>query len=388
MIEATKSCTGCRACEQVCPTHAISIRENSEGFAYPEVDANACIHCDLCDKHCHLLQAKPSTEPVTVVGVMAKSSEPYIQSTSAGVFAAIAETVLAQKGCVFGCAYDAHMKPQHRMIESMDELSMLQGSKYVESDIEDCYSQVKRQVQSGRLTLFSGTGCQVAGLNAFLGKTYDNLLTVGLICHGVPSRKLFEMHVAEVERKYNKQLTNELFRTKTKPKLGYYCFTHVFKTNKSVVERGFYYAYYRSFLNGETYRESCYECRYATTRRDEDLTIGDYWGAKRFHPEISVGSHPSVVLAHTDKGRTLLEHLPDSLKLLPSRLEWAQAENTQLARPTARPAIRSVIFQTIAEKGYDRWERDYHRSAAYRRKWVREHIPRWVKTLAKSLLGR
>ena len=388
MIDVNKSCTGCRACEQVCPTHAIAIEENGEGFAYPMVYDDRCVHCGLCSEHCHLIQAKQSAEPAMVVGVVAKADELYAQSASAGVFTAIAEGVLAQNGCVFGCAYDARMKPHHRLIETVEELPLLQGSKYVESDLEDCYSQVKRQLQNGRLTLFCGTGCQVAGLKAFLGREEDNLLTIGLICHGVPSRKLFALHLAEVERKHGRRLTDERFRTKAMPSWGSCCYTHIFENGQQKLERGFQDVYYRAFLNGETYRESCYECRYAHAYRNEDLTIGDYWGAERFHPEITDASHPSIALAHTAKGNGMLLRLPDSMLLLPSRLKWAREDNHQLTHPIERPAIRKSIYHKVLDKGYRRWMRDDHRTFAYWRLWVRKHLPYSMRTYAKSALHR
>ncbi|MEG2206999.1 MAG: Coenzyme F420 hydrogenase/dehydrogenase, beta subunit C-terminal domain [Clostridia bacterium] len=388
MIEATSECTGCRACEQICPTKAIVMRENEEGFSYPIVNIEKCIHCALCDAHCHLLKPAAATEEPTAYAAINQNQRQLALSASGGIFAGIASAVLAQGGCVFGCAYDADMKPHHTMIECSNELPLLQGSKYVESDLEDCYPRAKQQLLAGRTVLFCGTGCQIAGLLAFLGKPCDNLLTISLICHGVPSRRLFAQHVEAVARSHGKRLTDARFRSKRKPAFDPFCLEHVFDDGSSAFLRASASAYYQHFLRGTTYRESCYVCRYASAERICDFTIGDYWGVERFHPSISASESTSVLLVHTAKGRKLLNDLHERLTLIPSQLCWVKAENEQLCHPSKRPEARSQIYRQIEQLGYSRWEQQYRHSTLFLKKRLRELIPHSAKAFLKRFLGK
>ena len=187
------NCTGCRMCEQICPVNAIKMIENKEGFIEPVIDKTKCINCGLCSKRCpQLNEIKREDYKMEVYAAKNKNIEEQKSSSSGGVFSVLANYVLENNGIVFGCAFNDNLIAEHIGIEDKNELYKLRGSKYVQSNTKNTFKDVKENLENSRMVLYSGTPCQIAGLKQFLGKEYDNLYTVDLVCHGVPSPKLFK----------------------------------------------------------------------------------------------------------------------------------------------------------------------------------------------------
>ena len=188
-----EKCVGCKSCEQSCPKHCISMVENKEGFWYPSVDEKSCIECKVCLKKCPVENTEfHRNEPHKVWAWRNKNDVDIMRSASGGAADSAAKTILQMGGVVYGAAYDEQLAVSHIEVTDEAEREKLQSSKYVQSDPKDSYTKVKQRLSEGKTVLFTGTPCQIAGLYAFLGGNPENLYTVDLICHGVPSPKFFK----------------------------------------------------------------------------------------------------------------------------------------------------------------------------------------------------
>lgn len=379
-------CCGCAACFNICPSKAIRMEPDAYGFLYPSIDQSRCIGCGRCKKVCSFQSAEQTgNEPVAAFAAVNRDADLLASSSSGGVFGALAKYVLQNDGVVFGCAFNERQEPEHICIEDMESLKLLQGSKYVQSNINGIYAEAKRLLDSGREVLFTGTPCQVAGLNAFLGKEHENLLTADLVCHGVPSVKLFADYLHFVESKLGGRITEVNFRDKTKSwgHSGLILYKKSGKTRRKII-RPYLSSYYSYFLRGHISRESCYCCKYACGIRQGDFTMGDFWGVEHFHPEIPIKGGVSVLLANTQKAMKLLERLESDLALTKSTRLNAQAHNEQLNAPLRASDKRGFIYKLWLEKGYAAVDRIYFkRNRVFIAKSL---IPRTVKEGIHKLL--
>lgn len=196
-IKEKKECCGCNACAQRCPKSCITMREDSEGFLYPEVDKEICIDCGICEKVCPVMYQGNKRKPLAVYAVKHKNNEIRLSSSSGGVFTALAESVIDEGGVVFGAKFDDNWCVVHSYSETKEGLAAFRGSKYLQSRIGDSFKKVECFLKANRKVLFSGTPCQIAGLKRFLRKEYDNLLTVDFVCHGVPSPGVWREYLNE-----------------------------------------------------------------------------------------------------------------------------------------------------------------------------------------------
>ncbi len=344
ILSLGKDCCGCYSCMQVCPKNCITFKEDAEGFMYPRIDTEKCVDCGACVKHCPVLSPVKTAENPTVYGAKVRDSAVSKNSTSGGIFRPLAGAVLNTGGAVFGCAYDENLNARHIMVENTADLIKLQGSKYVQSDTRGVYSLVKSELLKERPVLFSGTGCQVAGLRSFLGdKDYPNLLTVDIVCHGVPSQKLFSRYLEYLGAKAGGKITSYNFRSKEKHGWGLY-YKAVTDNNKTKTGYGYYDPYYYSFLNCMTYRESCYSCKFANSRRTGDITLADYWGIEMIDPSFYDKKGVSVVMINTEKGRNAWDNISEKTDFIPSSVKLAAKMNGNLSHPSKRPQCRDSIY--------------------------------------------
>ncbi len=338
------ACTGCRACEQICPKKSISIVENEEGFLYPQVDEKTCVDCGLCLKKC--AQAKADKEDCVPLGAYAlknKDAEELFESASGGASDVAAKAILEKNGVVFGAAYTEDLAVKHIAVENDGERYRLKSSKYVQSDSGDCYSQAKRALDRGKYVLYTGTPCQIAGLRSFLGRDYDRLYTIDLICHGVPSPLFFKKYVSYMGEKMGGRLIAYNFRSKEKRGWGtqYLAKTKTkTKTKTLALDK-----YGKHFMASDCYRECCYQCRYADiNQRPADLTIGDFWAVDRYLPEMSSPLGVSSVLVNTQRGEELLKMMRKFAEVSPISLEAVLAKQSNLVGPTVRPDERDTFY--------------------------------------------
>ena len=209
IISITKEqCFGCRSCEQICPKKCISFFPDNEGFLYPEIDENKCVKCELCFTHCPVINKNMVINEGIYLGLYLKDTTKIMESASGGVFAALADYVISNHGVVFGCVFDERLQAKHIKVETMNELQSLKGSKYVSSDTLKTYSEVASILknQKSQIILYSGTPCQIHGLYSYLGTRPENLITADVICHGVPSQKLFNKYIEWLSKKYKSQI--------------------------------------------------------------------------------------------------------------------------------------------------------------------------------------
>lgn len=303
-------CCGCAACANLCPTKAITMENNDEGFLEPLVDEEKCTSCGLCKKRCPSLNTKYSNNPEPTCYAAYGSDEIRAKSSSGGLFALLAEYVFSQSGAVCGAGYTEDFKVRHMIIESPEELDKLRLSKYVQSDPADVYTEIGKLLKEKRKVLFCGCGCQVAGLYAYLGKKPKNLLTIDLMCHGGPSPKLFEKYLKDYHGK--KPIKRIGFRDK-----DFYGWstemTVEYEDGEVYHQRREIDPFYRGFLPCISVREFCGECIFSALPRQGDITLADFWGIERYNPEYTDGKGTSIVSVNSKVGEKALDAIKDKL---------------------------------------------------------------------------
>ncbi|MCH5320256.1 MAG: Coenzyme F420 hydrogenase/dehydrogenase, beta subunit C-terminal domain [Eubacterium sp.] len=390
-------CCGCGACVNVCKTDAITMKCDEYGFDYPVIDETKCVECGKCKDICSYQSTHKDTQnPVEAFAAVSKNTD-VMNSASGGVFASIATEFLKQGGVVAGAALesiDGSLVPHHITVDNLNDLQKLLGSKYVHSDTKDIFKEIKKLLCENRKVLFSGTPCQVGALYSFLGEKYDNLFTIDLICHGVPSRKMFSDYLDFISDKYGR-VKDFVFRDK-KRGLTFVSRAVCEKNGKKSVKYIQYgeNAYYTFFLQGNTYRDCCYECKYASKDRTGDITIGDFWGIKAQHPELFDGGHKefdaqkgiSCLLENTEKGNELINTYGTGLSLYQSTFEKIALENKQLSEPSVPKGNRAEIMEIYKSNGYSALDRYFKNQAGitfYTAK-LKAKTPLWVKKILKK----
>lgn len=348
LIEKNK-CTGCSACASVCPTHSITMVEDKEGFQQPKVDNKTCIGCHKCEKTCPILNKEPERAGETkAYAAINKDDSVRSKSSSGGVFHALSSYVVEQGGVVFGARFDDRWEVMHDYSETLEGIKPFMGSKYVQSRIGDSYSQAKRFLEDGRLVLFSGTPCQLGGLRAFLEKEHERLIQVDLVCHGVPSPKVWRSYLKDY---VDGEIVTVSFRDKKEGWKGVQNVT--ITTDTSVIsEKQRANPFYRGFLRNVYLRISCYNCQFRTYHRNSDITIADYWGVDKLCPEMFDNKGTSVVFTHTEKGERCLEALTDSVLILPQSRENAVKHNPIMDREDPKAINRKRFFHVFQRSSF------------------------------------
>ena len=339
-----KDCCGCGVCRNACPKKCIVMKEDKLGFFYPEVNADSCIECGLCERVCpfehHVLNL-----PRKVYAAWNTDEAAYSRSSSGGAAYALGSYVIENGGVVYGCEGNG-VEIKHVRVDSIDDLKRLQGSKYVQSNLADIYKNIKSDLESGKTVLFTGTPCQTAAVRNYVGKKDANLYLVDLICHGVPSMKMLHDHISAIVPAY---LKSSLKDNSSDVSVS---FREGDKYQLKVSAKDFKYCelphkdtYFRTFLKGTTYRNSCYHCPFGTNKRAGDLTIGDFWGFTS--PEIlpqHVNSGLSVMLPITEKGLHLMEAVGFRMQAIERTVNEAVAGNDQLNHCVS-DSIKAKIFR-------------------------------------------
>lgn len=386
MIETmNKTCTGCCACEKICPKSCIKIVQDNEGFLIPKVDKNICINCGLCERRCPVnLDFTFNFSPCVYAVRYSVGDEILMKSASGGAFAALAVSVLKMGGVVFGAAYDENLVVKHIGINNINELYKLQSSKYVQSSTENTFIEVLSLLKEDKRVLYSGTPCQIAGLKSFLNKDYENLITVDLLCHGVPSPELFRKYLAWLNKKQGKLLEYD-FRSKAK---GWGSYTIKVKTQrKTKFFKCNLDPYYINFIKESTYRESCYSCKYANEHRIGDFTIGDYWGIQKFHPDFFDERGVSVLMVNSPKGEEFFNVVKDSIEYIKSDISNARVQQCNLNRPTKRPATRDTVYDGMYELSDEQYVKLKLMPAVTFKDRVKAIMPAKVKKIVKSIIN-
>lgn len=351
-----KLCTGCSACINICPMSCIEFEQSIDLWTYPKIDTERCIKCGKCIEVCQgnadkiTINRDERLENPKVFGAILTNQQNLLNSTSGGAFYAIARAVLNQEGVVYGAAMiDFHTK--HIRVTSYDKLPMLQGSKYVQSEMGNIYTLVKKDLQDNKKVLFSGTPCQVEGLYRFLNKKYRNLITCDLLCKGVPSPKLFSKYIEFLQKHYSENISDLNFRDKS---LGYILLSAIHIKQKKIFLHGIEDSYVKAVGAGYV-RESCFSCKFTSEMRVGDISLGDFWHiGEKEKIDKNVNKGCSLVICNTVQGIRILEDIK-KIAYVEER-SWAEARRSQssaLTHPIKKP---SDYEQFNLEATYNDWK--------------------------------
>ena len=398
-------CTGCFACKQVCAKDAIHLTE-VKGFLYPEIDSTLCVDCGLCTKACPVLNPKPASETLSnnnsvSYAIWNMNVADRMNSSSGGVFSALADKTLREGGVVYGAAWDENMQLRHIGIEDASKLDSLRRSKYVQSNTDGVYKDVKTQLKAGRKVLFCGTPCQVAGLLSFLGnKDYPNLITSGVVCHGVPSQKSFDNFIHAIEEEKKIKIFDCNFRSKEYGwRTGLNLLLHG-KNDKGNVLRvsqiGVKNVFSRSFLKQYFLRDSCYNCPFKGGENGchADIMLSDAWSlwTKVSLKEVDFSKGISSVVTFTDKGREALNQCTEELVIM-ERPYSEYASNSGL-RNARKPENNDAAFEYLKTHSWRETQTNFFPMrmadyfSDYTRTWFGENNYILIKKIAKKIIRR
>lgn len=347
------ACTGCTACKAICPRSSIAMTADEEGFLRPTIDTARCVQCHACERVCPALHPEAAAERQTCYAARTRDAETLRTSASGGLFPELAKPILVAGGVVFGCVWDPEtMLAVHAKTETLEGLRAMQGSKYLQSNLRDTFKEAKAELLKGRQVLFTGTPCQIAGLKAFLGKPYENLLAVEIICHSAPSPAIWQRFLSTF--KLPRPAVAASFREKSHG--GSWSagnFTLCDEVGVVLCRQPLGRTLFAQlFFGHHISRPSCYQCTAKRGASGADLTIGDLWGIEKVLPAWDDGRGASLLIVHTDRGA---QCLPPNTDLQPLETKPALRGNPYYLRPTPCPATRAeVLHQLLTTKHFTR----------------------------------
>lgn len=362
MISSVKSfdCCGCSACERICPAQCISMCPDVEGFLYPEVDADLCIDCGLCEKVCQCLSKDRVDYSHFSYAAVNRDESVRESSSSGGIISAFARMIVESRGVVYGVAMSNDCRKAYfGRAASMEEFSAFMCSKYLQAVLDDTFSNVKEDLENDLPVLFTGTPCQVSGLKRFLQKDYDNLFCIDLICHGVPSQKLWEKYVNYVETKNGAKVKKVNFRDKAQGWSNYGVsmdFEPECHTFEALLEN----KYMRLFLKNIPLRPSCYNCKVKGNYLS-DITLGDFWGVENVCPELYDGKGTSLIIVRTEKGKRFLDRVAGEIDA--RKVDYADAVRYNICeyQSVPLPAGRKSFFNNMGRMEFASLSKKYLR---------------------------
>lgn len=347
------ACTGCLACVNVCNKNALNIHINNEGFYEPKLVPNKCINCGLCENTCPILNHTEKNHIIKCYACWSKSETTRKDSSSGGFFSEIAKEILNQDGVIYGASFDKSFSyVKHIRINKINDLYNLRGSKYLQSNIELTYRKVKDDLTKNKLVLFSGTPCEIAGLKSFLKKDFVNLLTIDIICHGVPSPLVYTKYKQWLEKKFHSHITSFKFRDKDKSwKISN---TKAIFKNSTYIGKWHIDPYLRLFLRNLILRKSCYKCIYASKERVSDITIGDFWGYKsKTKNDRNTDKGISLVIINTKRGEIYFNATKNNLIYFHREIIDVVNSQRSLSQPWPEPNNRKTFWKDFSKLSTD-----------------------------------
>ena len=376
-IKDKHNCCGCSACVQACPQKCIKFDEDKQGFRYPIVNKEECIDCGFCEKVCPVINQNESNKPIKVYAAINPNEGVRMKSSSGGIFTILAENIIDEGGVVFGARFDENWEVMHDFTETKDGLELFRGSKYVQSRIGETYKQAKEFLKNGRKVLFSGTSCQIAGLNKYLRKEYDNLLTIDVVCHGVPSPLVWREYLQQLIKhpkgvagknsvllslKEKFVITGISFRDKSTgwKKFGFVVRgssaskaeqNSVLSSDNSIIFHEIYdrNLFMQLFLKNLCLRPSCYKCAAKSGKSGSDLTIADFWGIANHYSEWDDDKGTSLILINNSNGAEYFKNL--DVKIEETTYEQAFAGNRSLEYSVTESKYVLSFWKTFYKKG-------------------------------------
>lgn len=345
------SCCGCSACANACPKQCIHMQEDNEGFKYPIINQSECINCGLCVKICPINSELGDKKDVhsLAYACMNMDEEVRLNSSSGGIFSLLAEGIINKGGIVYGAAFDTNGMVHHIAIENKDDIRQLRGSKYIQSDMNQVFQEIKNHLEDNRIVLFTGTPCQNAGLKSFLHRDYDNLYCVDFICHGVPSPMVWKRYLIYLENKWGKERwreSNPSFRAKHE---GWVRFSISIPFSHDTEYRMEHHqdSFMKVFLKNIILRPSCYHCQFKPSTNISDITLADFWGVWNIVPEMHDDKGTSLSIVNSAKGQRLFEEIKVNMRYQEVDLQEAIHYNSSFYESVKEPKERKQFFEQI-----------------------------------------
>ena len=352
VFDKKEDCCGCTACKSICPTQAITMKPDKEGFLYPVINQELCIDCGKCRQVCTFQIKQILSDRLHKPQVFAVKHNDIVRmnSASGGAYTAISDYVLKFSGVIYGVEFDDGFYVRHNRGTTVEEREKFKGSKYIQSDLRETFRQVEKDLILGNIVLFVGTGCQVAALKMYLlvkKININNLITTDIICHGVPSPLLWQDYLKFIQKE--SELKSYTFRYKRKGWRGYNVKAE-FKNGKTKIDSIDVRVFANIFSSDLALRLSCYKCQFANLLRSSDITIGDFWGIEKSLPEIDDNKGVSLVIVNTYKGKRIFQEIKNELQVWESNIQDCLQPN--LLYPTKKPKEREKFWQDYYKFGF------------------------------------
>lgn len=389
-------CCGCTACKNICPKNAIEMVQDEEGFLYPKVDKEKCIECGKCKKVCPVLNKKNIAKVQSGYVLNHKDLEIRANSTSGGAFTPIAEYVLDKNGVVFGATFDKEYKVVHQYIEDKNELSRFRGSKYVQSFLGKSFVEAKKFLDEGRFVCFSGTPCQIEGLKNYLEKGYDNLITVDIMCHAVPSPLVLSKYLSYIRKTklHDEEIKQVMFRDKSKYGFKYSTMT-IRSENYEYCNGIDTDPYLRAFFGDLSDRPSCYNCAFKKLYHESDFTIWDCFIAEKFDKKLDDDKGTSRMLINTKKGHMVFDEIKNKFDFTKIQVDNLTKNVKEMYNSVSFPSKREVFFEDINKLEEKEFFKKYFPNTLKTRleKYIRIILAKTglykkIKSVAKRILGK
>lgn len=358
-IKDKTECCGCHACTMVCVRHCITMQADQEGFLYPVVDKDICTNCGLCEKVCPIINQNEQRKPLNVYAARNINEDIRYQSSSGGIFTILAEEVIKKGGVVFGARFNEHWNVVHDWTETIEGIADFRGSKYVQSTIGNTYREAKEFLQQDRYVLFSGTPCQIAGLKNFLRKKYDKLLTIDIVCHGVPSPLVWNIYLDEIRdhlaisrltmikdisfRNKRNGWKNYGFHLRYTSSEAHENSESTAKEEKELLQSSKQNVFMQGFLADLYLRPSCYACAVRSGKSHSDITIGDFWGIQKYYPEFDDDKGIGLILINSEKGKFAYDI--SGIHHIETTYEQGLFGNPCLEHSSVQPNDRKIFWQ-------------------------------------------
>lgn len=380
-ITEKKLCTGCTACKSICSRNAINMVPDSLGFLYPKINNEKCIDCGLCVKTCPVNGKKAENEIIDTFGVINKDDEIRLKSSSGGVFSSLAKYIISNGGVVFGVVLDEKQNAIFSKATSYDQLEPMYGSKYVQASLNNSLEECKKELEKGKKVLFVGTPCQIGGLQSYLKKTYDNLIIVDFICHGVPSPALWQKYISYQENVKGLKVQKAFFRNKNSGwrKFSLELVFSDFSRYTNTLDKD---KYLQLFLKDNCLRESCYNCFAKGVNRFSDITIADFWGVQNILPQMDDNKGTSVVCVNTVKGKQLFSMLKENIDCISFDRDYLIQRQRSLTLSCKRTERRDLFEKQFGELNINYLYKKFGRDSLEKR------IRRKISVIKNGLLKK
>lgn len=374
------ACTGCMLCKAICPTQAIKVAERN-GYLYPTIDSNLCVKCGMCDRCCPQINAD-----VLKLGKLQdiyvaknKDDKERDKSTSGGMYILFAKFVIERGGVIYGAGYTTDMYVKHMRATNLEEAKKFQGSKYVQSDMAEVYPLLEKDLRNKTLVLFTGTPCQIAAVQEFIIRKRlpsDQMITVEILCYGVPSPKVFSDHMRFLNDS-SKRVVDYKFRDKRDGWSNQYIHSAQFSNGEEIYRDIRLQGFEKLFWYHYSVRESCFHCKYNSEERCADITIGDCWGVDRIVPEITDNKGVSQVKVNTERGKTVWDQIKRGTEFRSTEFKTICLYNSVYRNPPQRPIDYDSFWRFYNKRGYIAALRKYTPYGGVRYKVYRKLVGVW-----------